>query len=199
MKLIGSYFHFRYTHNEKRYHSEVRQEAVQQALAAMAGKTKNVPLPSKRSSVLRTKENEENGGDTSTDDDFDDEDDDSSIPGIDNDSLEHGSITRGLSDTSSNHSAQPPEATPPLLPRVSSMAASPSVPSRESEDSVPPELPSRSVSQDASGPNRPLPLSPSRQMQRQVRFVMTNHVYIVTLFYSIWLLQCSKYTQRSKC
>ena len=45
----------RYTHSEKRYHSEVRQEAVQQALAAMQGKNANkVPLPSKRSSVTRT-------------------------------------------------------------------------------------------------------------------------------------------------
>ena len=50
----------RYTHSEKRYHSEVRQEAVQQALAAMKGTTKAVPLPSKRSSVLRTSKNEEN-------------------------------------------------------------------------------------------------------------------------------------------
>ena len=51
------YFH-RYTHNEKRYHSEVRQEAVQQALAAInQGKQNNnalgVPMPSKRSSVMQ--------------------------------------------------------------------------------------------------------------------------------------------------
>jgi len=45
----------RYTHNEKRYHSEVRQEAVQQALAAMQSKAKpTVPMPSKRSSVMKT-------------------------------------------------------------------------------------------------------------------------------------------------
>ena len=37
-----------------RYHSEVRQEAVQQALAAMQDKPKQVvPLPSKRASVAR--------------------------------------------------------------------------------------------------------------------------------------------------
>ena len=48
----------RYTHNEKRYHSEVRQEAVQQALAAinLDKQSKNalvVPMPSKRSSVMQ--------------------------------------------------------------------------------------------------------------------------------------------------
>ncbi len=58
---------FRYTHNEKRYHSEVRQEAVQQALAAIqleeeaeAGRKKGgggggvgkVPMASKRASVM---------------------------------------------------------------------------------------------------------------------------------------------------
>jgi hypothetical protein len=49
----------RYTHSEKRYHSEVRQEAVQQALAAMHGKAKAVPLPSKRSSVMRTSKDDD--------------------------------------------------------------------------------------------------------------------------------------------
>ena len=59
----------RYTHSEKRYHSEVRQEAVQQALAAMHGKNANkVPLPSKRSSVTgrttaKDDEDEETGKD----------------------------------------------------------------------------------------------------------------------------------------
>ena len=53
-----SHIRNRYTHSEKRYHSEVRQEAVQQALAAInQGKeSKNalvVPLPSKRSSVMQ--------------------------------------------------------------------------------------------------------------------------------------------------
>ena len=52
------YFLNRYTHSEKRYHSEVRQEAVQQALAAInQGKQSNnalgVPMPSKRSSVMQ--------------------------------------------------------------------------------------------------------------------------------------------------
>lgn len=43
----------RVTHNEKRYHSEVRQEAVQQALAAMQNRPKpSLPMPSKRTSVM---------------------------------------------------------------------------------------------------------------------------------------------------
>ena len=51
--------YFRYTHNEKRYHSEVRQEAVQQALAAMQIKPKpTVPMPSKRSSVMKSSQHE---------------------------------------------------------------------------------------------------------------------------------------------
>ncbi len=52
---LNNYLILRYTHNEKRYHSEVRQEAVQQALAAMQSKAKpTVPMPSKRSSVMKT-------------------------------------------------------------------------------------------------------------------------------------------------
>ena len=55
---LHRYFLNRYTHSEKRYHSEVRQEAVQQALAAInQGKPSNnalgVPMPSKRSSVMQ--------------------------------------------------------------------------------------------------------------------------------------------------
>ena len=51
-------FYIRYTHNEKRYHSEVRQEAVQQALAAInlekqANNGLDVPMPSKRISVMQ--------------------------------------------------------------------------------------------------------------------------------------------------
>ncbi|XP_049952324.1 disco-interacting protein 2 isoform X2 [Schistocerca serialis cubense] len=43
----------RLTRNESRYHSEVRQEAVQQALAAMQGRPKpSLPMPSKRTSVM---------------------------------------------------------------------------------------------------------------------------------------------------
>ena len=59
----------RYTKNEKRYHSEVRQEAVQQALAAI-NNSKAVPMPSKRSSVMKTStqngESDDEDGDESS-------------------------------------------------------------------------------------------------------------------------------------
>ncbi|XP_037068733.1 disco-interacting protein 2 homolog B-like, partial [Pollicipes pollicipes] len=42
----------RVTRNESRYHSEVRQEAVQQAIAAMQSRPKQLPMPSKRQSVM---------------------------------------------------------------------------------------------------------------------------------------------------
>ncbi|XP_055624089.1 disco-interacting protein 2 isoform X6 [Toxorhynchites rutilus septentrionalis] len=60
----------RVTHNEKRYHSEVRQEAVQQALAALKNRPKpSLPMPSKRSSVLnRSPERDQDDSDSSTDD-----------------------------------------------------------------------------------------------------------------------------------
>ncbi|XP_016975857.1 disco-interacting protein 2 isoform X1 [Drosophila rhopaloa] len=57
------------THNEKRYHSEVRQEAVQQALAALKGRPKpSLPMPSKRTSVLNRSPECNDELDSSTDD-----------------------------------------------------------------------------------------------------------------------------------
>ncbi|XP_037935929.1 disco-interacting protein 2 isoform X2 [Teleopsis dalmanni] len=57
------------THNEKRYHSEVRQEAVQQALAALKCRPKpSLPMPSKRSSVLNRSPDRANDTDSTTDD-----------------------------------------------------------------------------------------------------------------------------------
>lgn len=55
---LHRYFLNRYTHTDKRYHSEVRQEAVQQALAAInLGQPSNnalgAPMPSKRISVMQ--------------------------------------------------------------------------------------------------------------------------------------------------
>ncbi|XP_055310052.1 disco-interacting protein 2 isoform X5 [Sitodiplosis mosellana] len=65
----------RVTHNEKRYHSEVRQEAVQQALAALKNRPKpSLPMPSKRSSVLNR------SPDRNRDDSADSSSDDASIP-----------------------------------------------------------------------------------------------------------------------
>ncbi|XP_036346287.1 disco-interacting protein 2-like [Rhagoletis pomonella] len=62
------------THNEKRYHSEVRQEAVQQALAALKTRPKpSLPMPSKRSSVLNRSPDRNN-------DDIDSSTDEESIP-----------------------------------------------------------------------------------------------------------------------
>uniref|UniRef100_A0A1B0G3J4 DMAP1-binding domain-containing protein n=1 Tax=Glossina morsitans morsitans TaxID=37546 RepID=A0A1B0G3J4_GLOMM len=63
--------HRKITHNEKRYHSEVRQEAVQQALAALKSRPKpSLPMPSKRSSVLnRSPERNNDDLDSTTDDD----------------------------------------------------------------------------------------------------------------------------------
>ncbi|XP_055385634.1 disco-interacting protein 2 isoform X9 [Condylostylus longicornis] len=60
----------RITHNEKRYHSEVRQEAVQQALAALKNRPKpSLPMPSKRSSVLnRSPDRDRDDTDSTTDD-----------------------------------------------------------------------------------------------------------------------------------
>ncbi|XP_071446233.1 disco-interacting protein 2 homolog C [Hetaerina americana] len=61
----------RVTHNEKRYHSEVRQEAVQQALAAMQGRPKpSLPMPSKRTSVMaRSPDRERRDSASSSDED----------------------------------------------------------------------------------------------------------------------------------
>ncbi|XP_058987473.1 disco-interacting protein 2 isoform X3 [Musca domestica] len=66
--------HRKITHNEKRYHSEVRQEAVQQALAALKTRPKtNLPMPSKRSSVLNRSPDRNN-------DDTESSSEDESIP-----------------------------------------------------------------------------------------------------------------------
>lgn len=63
--------HRRLTRNESRYHSEVRQEAVQQALAAMQNRPKpSLPMPSKRISVMATSPSRErHASDTSSDED----------------------------------------------------------------------------------------------------------------------------------
>ncbi|KAL3276187.1 hypothetical protein HHI36_020905 [Cryptolaemus montrouzieri] len=62
----------RVTHSEKRYHSEVRQEAVQQALAqAMQNRLKpSMPMPSKRTSVMaKSPDRDRHDSDSSSDED----------------------------------------------------------------------------------------------------------------------------------
>ncbi|XP_076546068.1 disco-interacting protein 2 isoform X12 [Osmia lignaria lignaria] len=99
----------RVTHNEKRYHSEVRQEAVQQALAAMQGRPKpSLPMPSKRTSVMARSPDRErrDSGESSSDED--------SV--VTEESPGAGGPTgTGLSDTSSTGSARdtPPPPRPP--------------------------------------------------------------------------------------
>ncbi|XP_067215742.1 disco-interacting protein 2 homolog C isoform X3 [Linepithema humile] len=99
----------RVTHNEKRYHSEVRQEAVQQALAAMQGRPKpSLPMPSKRTSVMARSPDRErrDSGESSSDED--------SV--VTEESPSAGGPTgTGLSDTSSTGSARdtPPPPRPP--------------------------------------------------------------------------------------
>jgi hypothetical protein len=120
--------HKRHTHSEKRYHSEVRQEAVQQALA-LVPKQKPVPMSSKRSSAMNKnqtpKDNDAGNNSSATDDDHEDEIEESSAP-------EAGNVLNvilGLSDTSSNTSLPtmgaalvPIGETPPLPLRGNSLA-----------------------------------------------------------------------------
>ncbi|XP_012153022.1 disco-interacting protein 2 isoform X9 [Megachile rotundata] len=99
----------RLTRNESRYHSEVRQEAVQQALAAMQGRPKpSLPMPSKRTSVMARSPDRErrDSGESSSDED--------SV--VTEESPGAGGPTgTGLSDTSSTGSARdtPPPPRPP--------------------------------------------------------------------------------------
>ncbi|XP_016844356.1 disco-interacting protein 2 homolog A isoform X3 [Nasonia vitripennis] len=111
----------RLTRNESRYHSEVRQEAVQQALAAMQGRPKpSLPMPSKRTSVMaRSPErssggNQGSGGGGGGNQAGDSSSDEDSVvteesPGA------GGPSGTGLSDTSSTGSARdtPPPPRPP--------------------------------------------------------------------------------------
>ncbi|XP_044014873.1 disco-interacting protein 2 isoform X4 [Aphidius gifuensis] len=99
----------RLTRNESRYHSEVRQEAVQQALAAMQTRPKpSLPMPSKRTSVMARspeRERQESGESSSDEDSVVTEE----SPGT------GGPTGTGLSDTSSTGSARdtPPPPRPP--------------------------------------------------------------------------------------
>lgn len=143
----------RYTHSEKRYHSEVRQEAVQQALAQM-NKQKPVPMPSKRSSVMTNAQNNEDT-DESSGSGSEEEEQQTQPEAVQPQQSEQVTNVTLVSDTSSNNSlARPPTETPPSLP---SMARPPT--------ETPPSLPSRNpVGQPPVRP--PMVTSPSRQNSR---------------------------------
>ena len=153
----------RYTHNEKRYHSEVRQEAVQQALAQM-NQSKPVPMPSKRSSVMNKPSNDdgdtedESSGCSGSDEEGGDDDRDEDIQNISSVTTEGAAVaasvsasenmrnvTLGLSDTSSNNS---------LARNVNNA----------SNLSETPPLPARNPQPPPSRP--PIITSPSRQNSR---------------------------------
>jgi len=109
--------HRRY-YNEKRYHSEVRQEAVQQALAALQDKPKPVlPLPSKRASVAPVQLLDDEDDESTTEDDDELGPDDSAEGSTGNLLVETRNLALGLSDTSSTGSlASGPTRPPPPLP-----------------------------------------------------------------------------------
>jgi len=150
--------HRRY-YNEKRYHSEVRQEAVQQALAAMHDRPKQVlPLPSKRASVARPNSNAINNEEEAEQDDHDDmsssddeNHDESGEGSVGNLLCETRNLALGLSDTSSTGSLAsgpglPGSGPPPPRPI-------PPIPSSPSECMPPPPPPIVPI-------NKPLPPSP---------------------------------------
>lgn len=146
----------RYTHSEKRYHSEVRQEAVQQALAAI-NNTKAVPMASKRSSVM----NKNNGNEDGEDEDesssgSEDEDEEQprgaeggNVADVTTESMRN--VVLGMSDTSSNNS----------LARTNNNNNASLVSSQET-----PPLPSRNAVAVAPPPTRPPLTSPTRQNSR---------------------------------
>nr|XP_012153021.1 PREDICTED: disco-interacting protein 2 isoform X4 [Megachile rotundata] len=115
----------RLTRNESRYHSEVRQEAVQQALAAMQGRPKpSLPMPSKRTSVMARSPDRErrDSGESSSDEDsvVTEESPGAGGPTVNRGCSSSGVIHvgiagTGLSDTSSTGSARdtPPPPRPP--------------------------------------------------------------------------------------
>ena len=161
----------RYTHSEKRYHSEVRQEAVQQALAQM-NKSKPVPMPSKRSSVMKNSTTNEDG-----DSDEEEEDDDSTGQSGSEDDEAHPSANQSaaepriepivtnvtlVSDTSSNNSLARNNI------NLASLVSTPTVASTPLSATETPPLPSRNtVSQQPPPPTRPpVMTSPSRQNSR---------------------------------
>ena len=138
--------HKKHTHNEKRYHSEVRQEAVQQALAAM-NQSKAVPMPSKRSSVMKTTTQNGDSEDEEGESSSGSEDDPGEVSASGGDQEQVRNVTLGMSDTSSNNS----------LARGAAILVSAAMTSAE----TPPSLPSRNIR-----PPPPPVTSPTRQNSR---------------------------------
>ncbi|XP_026477110.1 disco-interacting protein 2 isoform X2 [Ctenocephalides felis] len=108
----------RLTRNESRYHSEVRQEAVQQALAAMQGRPKpSLPMPSKRTSVMqRSPDRDRHDSESSSDDDSLANDNECGTEDNDGDTL------------SSPERGRPPALPPPPSHSDTSSAGSPPPP-----------------------------------------------------------------------
>ena len=144
----------------------MRQEAVQQALAAMHDKPKQVvPLPSKRASVARPVSNVVSGDDEHEDDDESDIDDDHDDD--DHDLCETRNLALGLSDTSSAGSLasgqhRPQHETPESRGHRSTHET-PETRGHRSEPPPPPLPPSiQSRPLPPSPINKPLPPSPDQ-------------------------------------
>ena len=148
-----------------RYHSEVRQEAVQQALAAMQDKPKQVvPLPSKRASVARPVSRHLQGEDH---EDMEDEESDIDDDNVDEEHdliCETRNLALGLSDTSSTGSLAsgqlPPREVQSSYSNIQSRPMPPLPPSPDQPP--PPPLPPAPVI------NKPLPPSPQSSPQHNV-------------------------------
>ena len=134
----------------------MRQEAVQQALAALHDKPKQVvPLPSKRASVAPALQTGEDDDSSSGDDDGDGLQDTEDTEGSTNNLVvETRNLALGMSDTSSNNSLASggPTRPPPPLPNPGeSPASKPLPPSPKDEVLPPPPPPARQVSNTNSG------------------------------------------------
>lgn len=150
--------HRRY-YNEKRYHSEVRQEAVQQALAAFQDKPKAVlPLPSKRASVAPVAVQDED--DSSSDDEElnPEEFSEGACSGSGGNLIvETRNLALGLSDTSSTGSlasSGPTRPVPPVPTPGESPVSKPLPPSPKFVPTPPDQLCSNSSIYREAEPSR---------------------------------------------
>ncbi|XP_076064398.1 disco-interacting protein 2 isoform X2 [Oratosquilla oratoria] len=128
----------RVTTHERRYLSEVRQEAVKEALAQYQSRPKNLPLPSKRSSVMTTRSPDRQHHDS----DSEDSDEDSVTA--------EGSVGSGGGSQGTPEVSRPPLLLPPPQPQQPALQQGPSPP--HSHHTPPLHLPQ-------------LPLPPKQQQQ----------------------------------